>query len=84
MKFNKDTMMKIAIVAAVAIILYLLFKPSKCASKAGYAQYVPGDDSYSDGGSDDGGDGDGMENYTTLMESTLDDDEANGMLEPGA
>lgn len=92
MKLNKDVLMKVGIVAAVLLILYLIYRSRGC--KDTYAEFVP-DDEYSENMfQEDAADyaeeaadyyseeEDGpVENYT-LMESTLEDDQANAMFEP--
>jgi hypothetical protein len=91
MKLNKDLLMKVGIVAAIALIIYLVYRSRQC--KDTYAQWAPSttDDyaenmfeeeaaDYADEG-DEYTDQGGVENYT-LMESTLDDDQANAMFEP--
>lgn len=94
MKVNKDMLMKIGIVAAIAIIIYLVFRSRKC--KDGYSEWVPtpqedyAENMYEEEPADYAEEGDDyaedeypeyQENYT-LMESTLDDDQANAMFEP--
>lgn len=100
MKLDRDTLMKIGIVAAVALIIYLVYRSRKC--KDSYTNFVPqpqedyAENMYMEDAADyaEEGDGDdyyeeeyqqhgqhGQENYT-LMESTLDDDQANAMFEP--
>ena len=95
MKLNKDLLMKIAIVAAIALIIYLVYRSRSC--KDTYAEYVP-DDEYNEQMPD----GEYAENMfedqaadyaeadyyteeeppTMLMESTLNEDQANAMFEP--
>ncbi len=93
MKLNKDTLMKVGIVAAVALIIYLVYRSRSC--KDNYSEYesMPQDDyaenMYMEEPQDYAEEGDEyveeaepqVENYT-LMESTLDDDQANAMFEP--
>lgn len=93
-KLNKDTMMKVGIVAAVALIIYLVYRSRT--RKDAFAEYAtsPQEDEYAEnmyeaepadyaeeGDEDYGEEQGGVENYT-LMQSTLDDDEANAMFEP--
>lgn len=95
MKLNKDMLMKVGIVAAVVLIIYLVYRSRSCGKDGytGYAEYVP-DDEYSENmyeneAADYAEEGDDysedempqIENYT-LMESTLEDDQANAMFEP--
>lgn len=90
MKFNRDVLMKVGIVAAVLLIIFLIFRSRSC--KSAYAEFVP-DDNYAenmyeeraaDYAEEDAYTEDEeprIENYT-LMESTLADDQANAMFEP--
>ena len=99
MKLNRDMLMKIGIVAAIAIILYLVYRSRKC--KDAYTEYVPTpqddyeENMYVEDAAEYAEEGDDyyeeedyaeeeypqVENYT-LMESTLDDDQANSMFDP--
>lgn len=90
MKFDKNLWMKIGIVAAIALIIYLVFRSRKC--KDSYANWVPSSDDqaenlFENDTADYAEDADeyvgqeGMENFT-LMESTLDDDHANAVFDP--
>lgn len=97
MGISKDTMMKVGIVAAIALIIYLVYRSRSC--KDTYAEFVPSPD-YAENmfreeaadyaeegdeyfGQDQYNDFSHKEHYTSLMESTLDDDEANAVFEPG-
>lgn len=95
MKVDKDVLMKVGIAAAIVLIVYLVYRSRSC--KDTYAQFVA-DDQYSenmfeespadlaegeygdDYAEEDYGGGP-IENFT-LMESTLDDDQANAVFEP--
>lgn len=99
-KWNKDTLMKVGIAAAVVIIVYLLYRSQK--NKDTYSEYVPDapmDDEYAENmfASDAADYAEEEDDYAeeeeeppmtgevenfTLMQSTLDDDEANAMFEP--
>ena len=96
MKLNKDLLMKVGIVAAIALIIYLVYRSRQC--KDTFAQWAPSgseedyaENMFEEEAADYAMDGDeyyeenngsgGTENYT-LMESTLDDDQANAMFEP--
>ena len=97
MKLNKDMLMKIGIAAAILLVLYLVFRSRNCKdSFDGYADYVPEDEysenMYEEQPADYAEEADEyyteeddqqpqIENFT-LMESTLEDDEANAMFEP--
>lgn len=101
MKLNKDMLMKIGIVAAIAIIVFLIYRSKGCKDsygdyeEEGYAEYVPEDEYAENMYEDDEADyGDVQDDYYeeeydqpetenyTLMESTLDDEEANAAFEP--
>ncbi len=90
MKLNRDLLMKVGIVVAIAIIIYLLYRSRNC--KDNYANYVPSvpeedyaeEEAYEDESADyaeEDMDDEGQENYT-LMESTLDDESANAVFDP--
>jgi hypothetical protein len=92
MKLDKTMLMKVAIAAAVVLIVFLIFRSRSCKGKDGYAQFVasPVDDEYGENmyradaadyahATDDFAEE--PQNYT-LMESTLEDDRANAMFEP--
>lgn len=102
MKLNKDVLMKVGIVAAIALIVYLVYTSRGC--KDGYdeyySEYVPEDEYSENMYEQDAADYAEEEEYYeepeedsyeeeypqaenyTLMESTLDDDEANAAFEP--
>lgn len=87
MKLNKDLLMKIGIVAAIVLIIYLVYRSRSC--KDSYAEYVPNDDEYAENMYEDQPADYAEADYYTeeeppnmLMESTLDEDQANAMFEP--
>lgn len=93
MKLNKDVLMKAGIVAAVALVLYLIYRSRSC--KDTYADYVADDDyaenmyepqaadyAEEDYAEEAYGDNTAGDPQSLLMESTMDDDQANAMFEP--
>lgn len=105
MTLNRDMLMKVGIVAAVTLIIYLVYRSRKC--KDNYTEWVPTPEDYAEDRDEYHPQQDyamehedyaeesneyfedqyeelypqQVENYT-LMESTLDDDQANAMFEP--
>lgn len=86
MKLNKDLLMKIAIVAAIVLIIYLVYRSRSC--KDTYAEYVADDEYAENMFEEQTADYAEADYYTEdepanmLMESTLDEDQANAMFEP--
>lgn len=86
MKLNKDLLMKIAIAAAIALIIYLVYRSRSC--KDSYAEYVADDEYAENMFEEQAADYAEADYYSDeeppnmLMESTLDEDRANAMFEP--
>ena len=91
MKLNKDVLMKVGIVAAILLVLYLIYRSRGC--KDSYSEFVADDEYAENMFQEDAADYAEEEYYTdseedpttenyTLMESTLEDDQANAMFAP--